>query len=66
MTAVYVNFFDTGAPWTSVTWTTGGAAFEFDNVATATATATPEPMSIFLAASGLLAIGAGAIRRRKA
>lgn len=65
-TAQYVNFFDTGAAWASVTFLSSTAAFEFDNVATiaATTTATPEPASIALLAGGLLVVGIK--RRRKA
>ena len=60
-TAQYVNFFDTGAAWKSVTFTSSLAAFEFDNVASFTAT--PEPASLALLAGGLLTVGI--LRRRK-
>jgi hypothetical protein len=60
----YVEFFDSGNNWKSVTWTSSSAAFEFDNV-TSGILAAPEPASIFLLACGLVGIGAGAIRRRR-
>jgi hypothetical protein len=62
-TPAYVNFWDSGVAWKSVTWTSSVAAFEFDNAASGSPT--PEPASVGLLAGGLLAIGVGVIRRRK-
>lgn len=61
-TTSYVNFFaDNGVMWKSVAFKSTGNSFELDNVATAT----PEPGSIAMLATGFLALGAGALRRRK-
>lgn len=60
--AVYANITDTN-PIKSASFASSLAAFEFDNVSS---NAAPEPASLALIAGGLLAIGAGAIRRRKA
>jgi hypothetical protein len=51
----YVSFFDSGNNWVSATWTSSSPAFEFDNV-TAGVVATPEPASMLLLATGLLAV----------
>jgi hypothetical protein len=59
----YVSFWSTGNNWVSVSWASTTAAFEFDNVSAGVVT--PEPASIALIAGGLLAIGVGALRRRK-
>lgn len=59
-TAEYVTI--SGGAWTTATFTSASAAFEFDNV-TIGGTATPEPASIALLAGGL--IGVGFLRRRK-
>ena len=64
-TSSYVTFEDTGALWTEVKFTSGAAAFEFDDVGIGVVAPTPEPTTIALMAGGLLAIGAGALRRRK-
>jgi hypothetical protein len=62
LTGQYVNFFDSGTPWATVTFTSPtGIAFEFDN----TMSGTPEPATLVLLAGGLMAVGAGAIRSRK-
>ena len=53
-----------GTVWTSVDFTSSTNSFEFGQVSTVAAPA-PEPASIALLGGGLLAIGAGAIRRRK-
>jgi hypothetical protein len=60
----YVTFIDTTGVWTSVSFISSTAAFEIDNVSILPVPA-PEPASIALLAGGLLAIGAGAIRRKK-
>jgi hypothetical protein len=65
-TSQFVNI-ALGGTYTSATFSSGINSFEFANVAdvAAAAAASPEPASIALLAGGLLAIGAGAIRRRK-
>jgi hypothetical protein len=63
-----VTFFATpGTDWTSVTFASSLNAFEFGQVAfvAASATPSPEPATIALLAGGFLAIGAGALRKRK-
>jgi hypothetical protein len=57
-----VLFTSTTGPWQSVKFTSSQNSFEFANILVVPA---PEPASIALLAGGLLAIGAGAIRRRK-
>jgi hypothetical protein len=59
----YVNFYDTGNDWVSVTWGSNPEAFEFANVTAGMLTMSPEPTSVALLAGGLLVIG-GALRRR--
>ena len=63
-TSAYVTFADTGAAWTSVTFSSNGFSFEFDDISTTAATAMPEPSSMLLLASGLVAVGAGTLRRQ--
>jgi len=56
--------FSTTGVWDSITFTSSENSFEFGDVAVVAAPL-PEPASMALLAGGLLAIGAGAIRRRK-
>jgi hypothetical protein len=53
-----------GVDWTSVSFTSGINSFEFGQVAIVAAP-TPEPATMALLAGGFLAIGAGALRKRK-
>jgi hypothetical protein len=53
-----------GVDWTSVSFTSGINSFEFGQVAFVAA-ASPEPASIALLAGGFLAIGAGALRKKR-
>lgn len=61
----YVNFFDTGAPWVSVTFESQFDSFEFDNVATLAAQAIPEPSSVGLTLLAMLALGTRFRRRNR-
>jgi hypothetical protein len=61
----YVEFWDTGNNWVSVSYASTTAAFEFDNVTSGMLTLAPEPASFALLAIGCVAFGAGALRRRK-
>jgi hypothetical protein len=53
--SVYLNFFDTGSTFTSITFTSNGTAEEFDNVAFASAV--PEPATWAMMILGFLGIG---------
>jgi hypothetical protein len=54
--------FSTTGVWDSVKFTSSQNSFEFADIQVVPS---PEPASMALLAGGLLAIGAGAIRRRK-
>ncbi len=60
--AIYANFFADGGAFTSVTLSSSGNSFEFDNVRVA---ATPLPAALGLFGSAIVGMGALGLRRRK-